>query len=117
LSLVAQALNQRATVLAIVSASAAFSGLVLVFLGVLVTSYQGLLGRVGEQTLHRFKNATWIALAVFLAGVVSVALGIAWLAAGGGHALYVFILVSFFMELGALAFVAWYSTARVLLRG
>lgn len=103
--------------MAIVGASAAFAGLVLVFLGVLVTSYQSLLGRVSDATLERFRNATWISLGGFVAGVLNVALGIAWLVADGGDAFYAVVVAVFFVELAALAFAAWYATARVLLRG
>jgi hypothetical protein len=109
---------ERDAVVAVVGASAALCGLVLVFLGVLVTSYQGLLGRdLSDRILNRFKRAAWLALAVFVLALVVLALGVAWLDAGGGHTFYVVVLTAFFVELGALLAVAIYSTWRVLLRG
>ena len=97
-------------------ASAAFAGLVLVFLGVLVTSYQTSLGQTSIATLERFRRAAWLALGVFLVALASVAAGAAWLATDGGTALYDATLALFFAEIAALVAVAVYSTTRVLLR-
>ena len=51
LTIVDQTSAGKDTVVAIVGASAALAGLVLVFLGILVTSFQSLLGNVRETTL------------------------------------------------------------------
>lgn len=108
---------EKDTVTAIVGASAALAGLVLVFLGVLVTSYQTLLGTAKDETLGRFRNASWIALGVFGLALVNVGLGVAWIDATGGDRLYAAVVGLFFAELGALGVAALYATWRVLLRG
>jgi hypothetical protein len=91
--------------------------LILVFLGVLVGAYQPLVGSASSGILGRFKAAARWALMVFGVSLVSVILDTAWLAASGGHRLYIAALVVFFMQLAALALIACYSTIGVLLRG
>jgi hypothetical protein len=104
-------------VVAVLGATAALAGLVLVFLGGLVTTYQSLVGTgVRVTTLHRFKQAGVIALGVFLVALATLALSVAWLAASAGATLYGFALGLFFVELAALAALAVYATVRVLLR-
>jgi hypothetical protein len=117
LTAVAQTSTSKDTVVVIVGASAALAGLVLVFLGILVTSFQTLLGNVRETTLDRFKTATWMSLAVFALALASMVLGVTWLVADGGHRFYLVIVVAFLVQVGALAIMAAYVTARILLRG
>jgi hypothetical protein len=117
LTVVDQTSTNKDTVVAIVGASAALAGLVLVFLGILVTSFQSLLGNVRVTTLDRFKKATWMSLAVFVLALASMVLGVTWLVADGGHGFYLVIVVAFFVQVGALAVVAAYVTTRVLLGG
>jgi hypothetical protein len=104
--------------IALTGASAALVGLVLVFLGILVAAYQPLVGAdTPDRILGRFKRATRWSLYVFGFSLASVVLDAAWLIRGGGHHLYVAVLVLFFAQLGALAVVAVYSTFWVLLKG
>jgi hypothetical protein len=117
LPLVDQSPSAKDTIIAIVGSSAGLAGLVLVFLGVLVTSFQSLLGNVRDATLSRYRNATWISLGVFALALASMSLGVTWLLAAGGHTFYVLVLIAFFAQVGALGLVATYVTARVLLRG
>jgi hypothetical protein len=107
----------RDVVLAIVGASAALAGLVLVFLGILVTSYQALLGRVSERTLGRFRVATWLSFALFAFALLTLGMGVVWLDAGGGDTFYMVVIAFFFAELISLSLAALYVTWRVLLRG
>ena len=105
-------------VVALAGASAAIAGFVLVFLGILITTYQELLGREGiDDTLERLKLAACGMLGVFVISLSSVALDIAWLAATGGSCFYDVTLVVFFVQLGALALGAGWTTLGVLLRG
>jgi hypothetical protein len=97
-------------------AAAAFAGFVLVFLGVLVTSYQALLGHATTPTLARFKTASWPALGAFGLGICSVSVSTAWLAVDGGRTFYLITLGVFFAEVVALFVVAVYSACRVLLK-
>jgi hypothetical protein len=117
LTCVDQSPAAKDTVIAIVGSSAALAGLVLVFLGVLVTSFQGLLGNVRDSTLDRYRNATWISLGVFALALASMALGVTWLVAAGGHTFYILVVIAFFAQVCALALVATYVTTRVLLKG
>ena len=101
-------------VLAVVGASAGLAGLVLVFLGVLISTYQARLGNAREATLQRIRTATWISLGAFVFCLAVVALAAAWLSVPGGHCFYVAVLVCFFVELSGLVALAGYATARVL---
>ena len=107
----------REVVIAVVGASAAIAGFVLVFLGILVTSYQSLLGKVSDRTLGRFKNTAIASMVVFGLGLTSLTLGASWLVADGGRCFYIAVLVVFFAEIAAFALDATYVTVFVLLRG
>jgi hypothetical protein len=103
-------------VIAEVGATAAFAGLVLVFLGILVSTYQTLLGKTTQTTLDRFRRASRLSLGVFVVALAGVAVSTCWLIVGGGDTFYGITLGLFFLELAALTAVAVYATARVLLR-
>jgi hypothetical protein len=107
--------SAKEVVIAEVGAASAFVGFVLVFLGILLTTYQTLLGTLSRDKLSQFKTAAWIAAAVTGLGLASVAISTLWLVHGGGHRFYVVTLVVFFVELLALTGTALYST-RLLLR-
>lgn len=97
-------------------ASAALLGFVLVFVAVLLSSYQAGLGELSVRAVARFKRAVWIALSVFVLGLVTIVLCVLWLATDGSFSLYVTSMALFFAELAGLVAVAIYSTWRVLLR-
>ena len=107
--------SHKDVVIAELGATAAIVGLVLVFLGVLVTSYQGLLGQLSEQKLSPVRKAAWLAWRSFGLGFISLTLNIVWLVADAGRCFYIATLVLFFTLLAGLITVAAYS-ARVLLR-
>lgn len=102
-------------VTAVTGASAALVGFLLVFLGALVAAYQSGLGQLRQQALRPFKVAGWATATVFLTGLATIALGIAWLA-DPGNASYKIVLGSFATELAGLTIVALYTTWRLLLR-
>jgi uncharacterized membrane protein len=107
---------RKDVVIAEIGAAAALAGFVLVFLGILITTYQSLLGRIAAEKLVAFRTAARLAVGVFLLGLTSVAVSTAWLVAGGGKAFYVATIVVFAAELLALVEIAVYATWRVLLR-
>jgi O-antigen ligase len=102
---------------ALVGASSALAGLILVFLGVLIAAYQPLIGRSSESTLRRFKTASVWALVVFGISLASVVIDVSWLMTKGGDCFYVSAAVLFFVQLAALAGIAVYATFGVLLKG
>jgi hypothetical protein len=105
-------------IIAATGASAALAGLVLVFLGVLVTTYQQLLGPdQSDAALKKFKNAAFGSLALFGISLISVVVDVTWLTVGGGRWFYISALVVFFTQLVTLAAVAGYATVGVLLKG
>jgi hypothetical protein len=111
------AASRSEVIITLTGASAGLGGLVLVFLGVLVAAYQPLVGTAANATLRRFRDAALAALVVFGASLVSLALDVAWLMAGGGHSFYLVAAVVFFVQLALLAGLAWFSTVSVLLKG
>ena len=80
LTAVDSAPSEKDTVLAIVAASAALAGLVLVFLGVLVTTYQQLLGPdTSDRALGKIKRAAIVSLVAFGFSLVSVVMDAGWI--------------------------------------
>jgi hypothetical protein len=110
--------NRTDVIVACTGASAAIAGLVLVFLGVLVTTYQQLLGaNTPDDDLQKFKNGSIAALFLFGLSLASLVMTLAWLIVDGGSTFYTAALVVFFVQLAVLCFVAGYSTFAVMLRG
>jgi uncharacterized membrane protein len=108
--------SPKDVVIAEIGAAAAFVGFVLVFLGILITTYQSLLGGpVSKESLARFKTAGWVSVGGTILGLTSVVLSTAWLVLGAGHGFYVLTLVVFLAELASVVATAIYST-RLLLR-
>jgi hypothetical protein len=106
--------SRSVVVVAITGAAGALSGFVLVFLGILVSSYQSLLGHVNREKVEAFRRASRASLGVFLLGLTTVALSTSWLVASGGTAFYVVALILFFAELAALILLAVFATSRAL---
>jgi hypothetical protein len=113
--LLAAVATHEDVVIAELGASAAFVGFVLVFVGIVLGSYQTLRGQLSLDKLAPFKRAAWLGLGIFLFGLVSIALSASWLIAGGGRSFYIATLVLFFIELAGLVIVAD-AARRVLLK-
>jgi hypothetical protein len=82
-------------VTALVGASAAVAGLVLVFLGMVVTAIQGFPGDTPAKVTAGFRNSLIATLLTFLLAVVGVVVDVIWLAVAGGSHLYHVTLVLF----------------------
>jgi hypothetical protein len=82
-------------VMAVLGASAGVGGLVLVFLGVLITSFGAYPGDTSEVVLRPYRRGAWASVAVFAVSLVAVALSLAWLAIAQPHWLYLLTLVVF----------------------
>jgi hypothetical protein len=113
----AAAPTRNEAVIAVGGAAAALGGLILVFLGVVVTSYQGYGREVDKAVLKPYKAAALALLGVFALSLLSATLSVAWLTTGGGAgALYEVSLWTFFALLLAVFIVAIGTVYRVVLK-
>lgn len=99
---------------AILGASAALAGFTLVFLGLIIASYQSYGGDVPAAVVRPFRAAGGVLLAVFGLALVVVVSALAWMVAAGPAATYGLI-VALFLTLLVLAFAAAAWTARLVL--
>jgi hypothetical protein len=117
LSIVAASEVRRVqVVLAILGAAAALIGFVLIFLGLLVTSYQQLKPTLSVAALEKFKTASWVSIAVAVVGLAGVAISTSWLIVGGGGGTLYDAALAVFFALLAGVLVALVVTWRVMLR-
>jgi hypothetical protein len=106
---------EKDVVLAVLGASAALAGFVLVFLGIIIASYQSYPGGVPDQVVKPYRNIGGILLATFAWCLVAVLVCLAWLVGGGPDAAYgatvglfvVEVLAVFVAALGATRMVLW----------
>lgn len=82
-------------VITLAGASAALAGLVLVFLGMVVSTIQGFDADTPKSVLTPHKRSFIVSLVTFFVTVWGLCLDVAWLVNPGGHALYIFALVLF----------------------
>jgi hypothetical protein len=75
--------------LAILGASTGVAGLVLVFIGMLVTAIAGYPGGTSEVTLRPFRVGAWAAVGIFGLSLLTAALSLFWLSLSDAHSLYV----------------------------
>jgi hypothetical protein len=105
---------EKDVVLAILGASAALAGFVLVFLGIIIVSYQSYPGGVPEQVVKPYRNIGGTLLATFAWCLGAVLVCLAWLVGGGPDATYGVIVGLFAMEVFAV-FVAALGATRMVL--
>ena len=107
-------IEPKDVVVAILGSSAALGGFDLVFLGVVIASYQSYAGAVPEHVVRPFRSAGMALLGTFGLSLVAVASSLAWMVQGGSSGLYDVIVVLFAALLIAVfASAAW--TARMVL--
>ena len=99
---------------AILGASAALAGFVLVFLGLIIASYQSYGGDVPEAVVRPFRTAGGVLLAAFGLSLVVVVAALVWMVASGPAAAYG-VVVALFLALLALVFAAAAWTTRLVL--
>jgi hypothetical protein len=85
----------KEVVVGVLGAAAGVAGLVLVFVGVLLTTIASYPGATSAAALRPYRSGAWAGLVVFVAAVATVALAIVWLAILDAHWLYVLILALF----------------------
>ncbi|HSS62189.1 MAG TPA: hypothetical protein VLK30_12125 [Candidatus Limnocylindrales bacterium] len=103
-------------VIACLGASAALGGFVLVFLGVIVASYQSYAGSVPGDVVRPYRVAGAVLLGTFGVSLVTVAASLIWLINGGGVGLYDLTIVLFALQLVAVFSAALWTTRMVLWR-
>lgn len=109
-------IEPKDVVLAILGASAALAGFVLVFLGIMIASYQSYSGGVPEQVVRPYRTTGGVLFATFALSLVTVALCLVWLALGGPAAIYGWTIGLFLILLVAVFIAAGWATRMVLWR-
>ncbi|HKW72907.1 MAG TPA: hypothetical protein VJQ08_08780 [Candidatus Dormibacteraeota bacterium] len=107
-------IEPKDVILAILGSSGALAGFVLVFLGVIIASYQSYSGSVPEQVTQPYRTSAAALLGAFGLGLVTVAVCLLWLINGGIPALYDWAIVLFAVQL-VVVFVSAVWTARMVL--
>jgi hypothetical protein len=105
---------EKDVVLAILGASAALAGFVLVFLGIIIASYQSYAGGVPEQVVKPYRTTGGILLATFALCLIAVLICLAWLVDGGPDEPYGVTVGLFVAEVVAVFGAALWATRMVL---
>jgi hypothetical protein len=92
---------QKDVVTSVLGASAGVGGLVLVFLGILITSVGAFAGDTPDAVLRPYRLGAWASVGVFALSLLAVAVSLVWLAVDQPHWLYVLALVLFSCLLAA----------------
>jgi hypothetical protein len=109
-------IEPKDVVIAILGSAAALGGFVLVFLGIVIASYQSYPGEVPAPVVRPYRIAGTALLAAFALGLVTVALSLVWLINGGPTALYGWTIALFALLLVASFGAAVWATRMVLWR-
>jgi hypothetical protein len=105
--------EQKDVVVALLGAAASLGGLVLVFLGVTVTTVQSYDAQTPRAVLTRFRILVWFVVGVFLLSMVTVVLATLWLLLKT-DSVYWWTVWSFFVQVFALAALAAIATRQLL---
>jgi hypothetical protein len=105
---------EKDVVVAILGASAALAGFVLVFLGIIIASYQSYSGAVPEQVIEPYRTLGGILLATFGLCLFAVLISLFWLVGGGPNEVYGLTVGVFVAELIAVFGAAVVATRTVL---
>jgi hypothetical protein len=81
-------IEPKDVVLAILGSSAGLGGFVLVFLGIIIGSYESYQGAVPKDVVEPYRAAGRMLTATFALSLLTVAAGLFWLVAGGPAATY-----------------------------
>lgn len=105
---------EKDVVLAILGASAALAGFVLVFLGVIIASYQSYPGGVPAQVVDPYRTVGGILLGTFGLCLLAVFICLVWLVGGGPDQACGATVGLFVTELVAVLAAAIWATRKVL---
>jgi hypothetical protein len=103
-------------VIAILGASAALGGFVLVFLGIVITSKESFGGATADDVILPYRVSGTALLGAFALSLITVALSLIWLINGGSTGLYDLTIVLFAIQLIAVFGAALWTTRTVLWR-
>jgi hypothetical protein len=109
-------IEPRDVVLALLGASAALAGFLLVFLGIIIASYQSYGGAVPAQVVQPYRTTGAALFGTFGFSLVTVAVCLAWLVLGGPGSLYGWTVGLFAVQLAASFLAAGRATRMVLWR-
>jgi hypothetical protein len=107
-------IEPKDVVLAILGASAGLAGFVLVFLGVIIATYQSYGGNVPAQVVRPFRTTGGLLFGTFGFSLVTVTVCLVWLALGGPSALYGLAIGLFVLQLVMVFLAAGWTTRMVL---
>jgi len=111
-------MSHQAVVIALLESSATLSGLLLVFLGFILTASGSLDDDVPVAVHNALHNVSLILLTAFAIGLSSVAVSAAWLvAAPSGDALYQTALSLFALQIAGLAAATGWTVRALLWAG
>jgi uncharacterized membrane protein len=105
---------EKDVVLAILGASAGLAGFVLVFLGIIIASYQSYTGGVPEQVLEPYRTVGGILLGAFALCLFAVLVCVAWLVGSGPDEAYGVTVALFVAEVVGVFAAAVWATRMVL---
>jgi hypothetical protein len=106
--------EKKDVVIAILGASAALGGFVLVFLGTVIAAYQSVPPGSPPQVRARNRQARWPIVGAFSLSLVSVAMSSVWLVVPGGADLYWANVFMFSTELALILTLALWTTFHML---
>lgn len=109
-------IEPKDVVVAILGSSAALGGFVLVFLGIVIASYQSYPGGVPEQVVRPYRMTGSALLGAFGLSLVTVAVSLTWLVNGGIPWLYGWTIGLFALQLVVVFAAAAWATRMVLYR-
>jgi hypothetical protein len=96
---VANGIAQKDVVLSILGASAGLAGLILVFLGMVISGYQSYPADTPKKVKERAQDAVWPVVWVFGFGILTTAIAALWLVIPGGDLFYWACVVVFMADL------------------
>ena len=107
-------IEPKDVVLALLGASAGLAGFVLVFLGVIIATYQSYAGNVPGPVVRPFRMTGGVLFGAFAFSLVTVTVCLVWLALGGPSGLYGWAIGLFVLQLVAVFLAAGWTTRMVL---
>lgn len=114
-ALLVSEVGKKDVVTAVLGTAAGLGGFILVFLGVVIASYQALDKETMGKLKKPYKEAAKYLLGAFLLGLAVVGLAMAWLVSDQPGILYTFTVVAFGLELALVAVVAPFTVYKRLL--